>query len=92
MSHDVKNHLAEIKKTVKTYLLKEFLLGENPDVLEDSTPLVTGGFLDSIATLKLIAFLEDCYGIEFKAHEMSIDYINTLTDIAKIVYTKIEHK
>jgi len=36
------------------YILKEFLPGEDPNELTDATPLVTGGILDSLATLKLI--------------------------------------
>jgi len=49
--------MEEIRQTVKSYILKEFLFGENPDELTDSTPLITGGILDSIATLKLVAFM-----------------------------------
>ena len=46
------NPMEDIKQTVKAYILKEFLPGENPAELVDSTPLITGGILDSIATLK----------------------------------------
>jgi hypothetical protein len=37
----------EVKAQVKDYLLKEFLPGEDPDALEDSTALISGGVLDS---------------------------------------------
>ena len=79
----------EIKDAVKAYILKEFLPGEDPDALEESTPLFSGGIMDSIATVKLVAFLEEKYGVEFEAHEMSAEYLDTLTDIAGVVESKI---
>ncbi len=78
----------QVKETVKDYILREFLPGENPDALDDSTALITTGVLDSIATVKLIAFLEESYGVEFEAHEMNADHLNTLPDIARIVHAK----
>jgi acyl carrier protein len=81
---------AEIKATVKDYILNEFLPGERPEELDDATALITTGVLDSIATVKLISFLEERYGVEFEAHEMSADHLNTLPDIARVVRTKAD--
>ncbi|NJO34007.1 MAG: acyl carrier protein [Rhodospirillales bacterium] len=78
----------DIKDTVKHYILKEFLPGENPDDLLDSTPLITGGILDSIATLKVVAFIEEHYSIELQAHEVDIDHLNTIADMADLISSK----
>jgi acyl carrier protein len=80
----------EIKETVKEYILREFLPGEDPAALTHSTPLITGGIIDSIATVKLVAFLEERYGIEFQPHEMSVEHLNTIGDIAHMVSAKSE--
>jgi len=79
----------DIKETVKEYILREFLPGESPDALDDSTLLLTSGVLDSIATVKLVSFLEEKYGIELEAHELSPDYLNTLSDIARLVSARL---
>jgi acyl carrier protein len=79
----------EIQGTIKSYILNEFLPGENPDELADTTPLITGGILDSIATLKLVAFLEEQYGIAFQAHEADVEHLNTIADIANLVRSKM---
>ncbi len=76
---------ADVKATIKEYILREFLPGESPDSLDDSTPLVTGGVLDSIATVKLIAFLDEQFGVQVEPHEMNADYLNSLPDIANLV-------
>jgi acyl carrier protein len=77
------------KKYVKEYILQEFLSGENPDELTDSTPLITGGILDSMAIMKLMAFLEERFRIEIQAYETGLDYLNTISDIAKLVDSKL---
>jgi acyl carrier protein len=86
------NEQSEIIETVRRYVLNEFLPEENPAFLTESTPLIKGAILDSIATVKLVTFLEEKYSIEFAPHEMSVDYLDTLTDISKIVLEKIAQK
>lgn len=79
----------DVKNSIKSYILAEFLPGENPELLTDSTPLVTGGILDSLATLKLVAFLEETYRIEIQPHEIGTDNLDTLLAIAKLVNQKL---
>ncbi len=78
----------EIKTAVAAYILEEFLPGEDPDELTETTPLITGGILNSISTVKLVAYLEDRFGVEFQAHEMSVDYLDTVSRIAETVKSK----
>lgn len=79
----------QTKTIVKDYIMQEFLPGENPDELTDATPLVTGGILDSIATMKLAAFLEERFGISLAAHEVSTDNLDTLDSIARMIHSKL---
>jgi acyl carrier protein len=80
--------LAEVKADVKTYILREFLPGESPEALGESTPLVTGGILDSIATLKLVSFLEERFGISLEAHDVDAEHLDTIQSIAELVRGK----
>lgn len=80
--------MAHVEEAVRGFLLKEFLPGEDPAELTDATPLVTGGILDSLATLKLVAFLEEHFGISVKPHEVDVEYLDTIADIAKLVRSK----
>lgn len=80
--------MSETKEIIKDYILSEFLPGEDPNELTDKTPLVTGGILDSLATLKLVAFLEEQFQIQIQAHETSVDYLDTISDITNLVQSK----
>lgn len=77
-----------IKGPIKDFIMSEFLPGEDPNDLDDSTPLISGGILDSIATLKLVMFMEERFGITFQAHEVNRELLDTLADIARLVASK----
>lgn len=74
--------------TIKDYILREFLPGESPEALTESTPLITGGILDSLATLKLVSYLEEKYKIQIEAHEADVEHLNTITNIVALVHAK----
>jgi acyl carrier protein len=88
-SHSAKARImSDIETTVRHFLLEQFLPGEDPAQLTNDTPLVTGGILDSIATLQLVSYLEKTFGIELQAHETSVDHLNTVADIVRLVESK----
>jgi acyl carrier protein len=77
-----------ISEPVRQFILQEFLPGEKPEALKLDTPLVTGGILDSIATLKLVSFLEERFDIRLAAHEAGVDHMDTIASIAALVASK----
>ena len=77
-----------IRQAVKEYILKEFLPGEDPAQLTDDLPLISGGILDSIATLKLVMHLEEKFGIVLEAHEADRDHLDTVNQIAELIAAK----
>ena len=82
--------MEDIKQIVKAYILDELLPGEDPAQLNDTVQLVKSGILDSIATLKLVAFLEERFNIELQAHEINLDNFNTIPEIVAIVERKMK--
>ena len=78
----------EIENRVKQFILKEYLPGEDPAALTETTALMTTGILDSIAVLKVVTFLETEFGITIEPHEAIVENLNTLSDIARLVSSK----
>jgi acyl carrier protein len=78
----------QIKKTVRDYIVAQFLPGEDPETLTDDVLLVTDGILDSMGSLKLVAFLEETYGVSIEAHEVDVDHLDTLELIASMIVEK----
>ena len=80
--------MQEIGQAIKEFILNEFLPGEDPSALTDTTPLVTGGILDSLATINLVLFIEEQFQVKIEAHETSVDYFNTISDIEQLIRSK----
>lgn len=80
--------MSDIVTTVKAFVLDRFLPGENPANLTATTPLISGGILDSLATLELVGFIEKTYGIELEAYEVDPDRLDSLERIAALVAAK----
>jgi acyl carrier protein len=77
-----------VNEEVRQYILDEFLPGEKPSNLQDDTPLRSSGILDSVATLKVVTFVEEHYGIEVEAHEAGVENFDSIGSIAAFVQSK----
>lgn len=73
---------------IKNFIMEEFLPGENPDELTATTPLISGGILDSIATLKLVMFMEEEYGVSFESYEVDKENLDNLASIVRLLESK----
>lgn len=78
-----------IEQTIRDFILREFLPDEDPGHLRADTPLITGGILDSIATVKLVVFLEQEFKVEVLPHEASADNLETIELISALVRSKV---
>ena len=76
------------RQKIKDFIMEQFLPGEDPAELTDQTPLISGGILDSIATLQLVTFLEETYKVSFEAHEVDRDNLDTLDLIVRQLASK----
>jgi acyl carrier protein len=79
----------DIREAVVEYLLRNHLPDETAQRITDSRPLVTAGILDSIASLELVWFLEERYGIAIEAHEVDVENLDTVGDIVRFVQSKL---
>lgn len=77
-----------IKDVVKKYILEVFLPDEDPSTLTDTTLLIADGILDSLAALKLVAYLEEQYSISIAPHEVDEDNFGSITAIERFVQSK----
>jgi len=81
-----------IKDAVRRHLAERLVPGDDPATLGDERPLISGGLMDSITSVALITFLEQEFGVTFEAHEIGIDYLDSVGLIARTVADKLERK
>ena len=78
----------DIQTVIHDYILREFLPGEDPNELAVDTPLITGGILDSISTLKLVVFIEERFGVTVEAYEAGVEHLDSVGRIAELIAEK----
>jgi acyl carrier protein len=79
----------KMEDKIKQFILTEFLPREKPENLHNDTPLRTSGVLDSVATLRLVTFVEEEFGIRVEAHEASVENFDSIDSITAFVQSKI---
>lgn len=82
----------DIRYAAKVFILDNFLPGENPNNLTDESELKESGILDSLATLKLVSFLEDRFKVEFEANDLEPGNLSSLLSIERLVKSKMANR
>ncbi len=75
-----------IKATVRTFL-EENIPGIE---LADDTLLISNRLMDSIVALKLVSHLESTFNIEFEAHEVDQDNLDSINVITAFTVRKCQ--
>jgi acyl carrier protein len=79
----------EIKSAVRQFIAENVLLGVHQTTIEDATPLVTGGLIDSIGMIGLVTFLEARFKVEFVPREINVHSLDTLQRIEELIQKKL---
>jgi acyl carrier protein len=79
----------EIKSAVRQFIAENVLLGVHQTTIEDATPLVTGGLIDSIGMIGLVTFLEARFKVEFVPREINVHSLDTLEQIDDLIRKKL---
>jgi acyl carrier protein len=80
----------DYKREIRGYVAEHFLPGGQG--LEDTTPLISGGLIDSIGMLGLISFMESRFGVEFMPREVDAHTLDNLNLIAALIDRKLAAK
>lgn len=80
---------ADIRQTIRGWLLSEVLPGEEPGNLSDDLNLRDAGVLDSLSIVQLVDLLEDSFGIEIGVEEASIGDFATINRLVEYISGKV---
>lgn len=78
----------EAKTIVRHFILSQFMIGHVGDSLEDDQSLIEAGIIDSLDILKLMAFLEEKFGIEITEQEVIPENFDTVNGIVDLIASK----
>ena len=75
----------ELRKTILDYVVKEYLEEGDDRPIDATTPLITGGIVDSFSMVSLKRFLELTYDITIPDAEATPAAFDTVAGIATLV-------
>jgi acyl carrier protein len=78
----------DIKKEVRSFIIENFLFGDDAYPLEDSLSLIENDLIDSTGILELVSFLEERFGVALSDAEIVPDNLDSLDRIAAFVTRK----
>lgn len=82
----------EIREIIRQLIFEHFLPGESPDALSDDSDLKEDGVLDSLSTLKLVAFLEERFDIDFVPEDLGHGNLSSVRRIEALVRDKLSSR
>jgi acyl carrier protein len=78
--------IEDLKKSIIEYVKKEYLEEDAQEDVNESTPLISSGIVDSFSMVSLKTFLEKKFNIKIpddKATPEAFDTVNNIIDLLK---------
>jgi acyl carrier protein len=68
----------EIRETIRSFILANFLPSEVPETLKDSTLLISSGVMTSLSLLELVTFLEEKFSFTLEPEDIRVGQMDTI--------------
>ncbi|MCB8978388.1 MAG: acyl carrier protein [Ardenticatenaceae bacterium] len=79
----------EISSTLERFIVDELMMGDKNTRVDPDVSLVSSGIVDSLALLRLIAFVEEKFGVTVEDDEVVPDNFETLNIMESFVAAKL---
>jgi acyl carrier protein len=76
----------ETTRTVRDYIIREYLEEGDEREITESTPLISGGIVDSFSMVSLLRFLEKKYSIHIPDEAATPEAFDTIERIVGLVH------
>jgi len=76
----------EVGKVVRDYITREYLQEGDDREITETTPLISGGIVDSFSMVSLLRFLEKKYSIHIPAEAATPEAFDTVKSIVALVH------
>ena len=77
-----------LQKTIRNYILDQYLKGQEPEGFNDDYNLIDAGIIDSLAIINSINYLEKQYGITFGDGDIVPEHFMSVNALSAFVRNK----
>lgn len=77
--------MRDVGAEIKQFILTEVAAELNLECLEDNEPLIESGIVDSLGVLKIMAFLEESFGLDLSSDQVKLENFKDIDTIRNLV-------
>jgi len=77
--------MPDLKDKLKQFIMTEVNPERNLEGLGDEEPLLESGIIDSLGILKILAFLDEEFGIDLSADQIKVEKFKNISSICALV-------
>lgn len=81
----------DIIKTVRDFIIENFLFGDLTNMIMEDDSFMDNGIIDSTGILELIVFIEETFKIEIPENELNPENLDSLNNISAYILSKNEN-
>lgn len=78
----------DTETAIERFIVDEIMLGDSSTKIDPDESLISSGVLDSLALLRVIAFIEEQFGITVEDSEVIPENLETVNDIRSFIEKK----
>ena len=80
---------SNVSHTLERFIVDELMMGDQNTRIDPDASLINSGVVDSLALLRLIAFVEEQFGVTVEDDEVMPENFETLSIIESFVSAKL---
>jgi len=77
--------MSELNVKLKAFIMTEVSPDLNLPKLDDDEPLIESGIIDSLGVLKILAFLDETFGVDLSSDQIKLENFKTVSLICALV-------
>jgi acyl carrier protein len=81
---------AAVKDQIREYVLEEFAKSKGVNQITDEEILTKSGIIDSMGIFRLVAFVEETFGVRVGDEEITNDNLESVDAIERLVLSKLK--
>ncbi len=88
VNRTVSNCMEALQQELRTFIVDNFLFGQNNGLLHDDTSFLEQGIIDSTGVLELISFLNEKYDVQLSDDEIIPENLDSIDRLVNLIERK----
>ena len=84
----MEDQMLAVSHRIRQYIIKHFPLARKLSIIEDDSPLLDSGIIDSLGVLDLVSFIEKKFKITIVDQDLMAENFESIASMAAFVQSK----